>query len=292
MEQDKLPEIELQKADYVKSIDFLGNDFAIFESLHDLDIPYKCFRINASVFAICTEGGTSISINEHVYRVKAGQIIAILPDSVIRYDAENDNAFKGLFIAMNPQFTEEILPKLDSILPIFLYVKEHPCTNLTADEMQRLTEFHTFLWQRLKISDIPYKKEITLNLLKALVYEVSGIFDKHIRFTPEQSRQSEIFSEFIKLCARYFRTERSLQFYADKLYISPKYLSVVVKQASNKTASEWIDDYVVNEAKTLLKTTTKTIQEISYELNFANQSFFGKFFKRKTGVTPGHFKRS
>lgn len=293
MGHTEFTEIEkLQKVDVIKNIEFLGNDFAIFDNTGDFNIPpYKYTKINAAVFAICTDGSKQMIVNGHHYNIGKNQVIAILPSSVV-CNISNDKDFKAQFIAMNPQFIDETIPKLDRILPVLLYLKDHPCTIITDEELQRLKEFYAFMWQRIKTTDIVYKKEVVVNLLKALLYEIAGIFKKHINYTPEQSRQSEIFVEFMKLCFTYFRTERSLQFYADKLCISPKYLSVVVKQVSSKTASEWIDDYVLNEAKTLLKTSNKTIQQISYELNFANQSFFGKFFKRKTGVTPGHFKKA
>ena len=95
--------------------------------------------------------------------------------------------------------------------------------------------------------------------------------------------------KFLTLLKQYHKEERTVNFYADKMCISPKHLSSVIKQMSHKTAHELIADYVTMTAKRLLKTTTKTIQEISDELNFANQSFLGKYFYQRVGVTTTQF---
>jgi len=89
----------------------------------------------------------------------------------------------------------------------------------------------------------------------------------------------------------YYKKERSVSFYAGKLYVTPKYLSSLVKAVSGKTAGEWIAEIVVLESKVLLKSSSKSIQEISVELNFANQSFFGKYFKQHTGMSPYAYKK-
>jgi AraC-like DNA-binding protein len=79
-------------------------------------------------------------------------------------------------------------------------------------------------------------------------------------------------------------------FYADKMHLSPKYLSAVVKKVSGQTPSNWIDGLVIMEAKNLLKYSEMNIQEIAYQMNFPNQSFFGKYFKQRTGMTPSTYR--
>lgn len=79
-------------------------------------------------------------------------------------------------------------------------------------------------------------------------------------------------------------------FYADQLHITPKYLSSVIKEVSGRSAVEWIDRYVILEAKALLRYSGLSIQEIAYELNFSTQSFFGKYFKHHTGMSPSEYK--
>lgn len=101
--------------------------------------------------------------------------------------------------------------------------------------------------------------------------------------TKNISHYELIFETFIKLVQENYKRERLLGFYADKLCITPKHLSKVIKETSGKSANNWIDDYTMLEAKALLKSTNLTVQQICDELNFDCQSFFGKYFKRHTG---------
>ena len=84
--------------------------------------------------------------------------------------------------------------------------------------------------------------------------------------------------------------ERSVTFYAEQLCITPKYFSMLVKKLSGKSAAQWIDNYVILEAKNLLKYSDMSIQEIAYQLNFSTQSFFGKYFKHQTGMSPTEYR--
>ena len=88
-----------------------------------------------------------------------------------------------------------------------------------------------------------------------------------------------------------YKQERSVAFYADKLCVTAKYLSLISKEVSGQPAGNWIDEYVILEAKTLLKSSQMSIQEIADSLNFANQSFFGKYFKHHTGISPKEYRK-
>jgi AraC-like DNA-binding protein len=106
-----------------------------------------------------------------------------------------------------------------------------------------------------------------------------------------QMRADALFSQFIRLLEQNFRSIRRVSWYAEQLFITPKYLSEVVKQTSKRTPNEWIDSYVILEARVLLKTTTMSIKEIADELHFPSQSFLGKYFKEHVGVSPSEFRK-
>jgi AraC-like DNA-binding protein len=97
--------------------------------------------------------------------------------------------------------------------------------------------------------------------------------------------------KFLDLAQTHYKEQRELNFYADKLCLTPKHLSKVVRKTSGTTANGWIDNHVILEAKALLKSTDMTILQISEELNFPSQSFFGKYFKRCTGMSPSEYKK-
>jgi AraC-like DNA-binding protein len=142
-------------------------------------------------------------------------------------------------------------------------------------------------------ADIKYRKEGIRAIWASMLYVILGVLDR--RDTAGQhpsSRSRMLFEQFMALVAKYHDRYRNVGFYADKLCLTPKYLSKLIKTATGRSAPEWIDAYVILEAKNLLKYSDNTIKEIVYKLNFPNQSVFYKFFKARTGMTPSEYRKS
>lgn len=129
-------------------------------------------------------------------------------------------------------------------------------------------------------------------IMQAALYEMVDI-QQRISDTRNivRTRKEEIMARFLLAVSEHFREQRQVSFYADMLCITPKHLSTVVKEVSGRTAGNWIENYVVMEAKVMLRTTDLPVQEIANRLNFLNQSFFGKYFKHLTGVSPSQFRK-
>lgn len=108
--------------------------------------------------------------------------------------------------------------------------------------------------------------------------------------SPFISRPQKMFNDFIALVNRYAVTERSVEYYAKRLYVSPNYLSITIKEQSNKTAKEWINHIVTREARLMLKATQDNLETIAAALGFHNASQFSTFFKKETGKTPGEYR--
>ena len=178
---------------------------------------------------------------------------------------------------------------LDTVFSVSSYIAKHPYTSLSTDETQVVEKYLQLLQNRY--ADQAGATVIHF-LLSAFTLELNHIFTLREKSDKSKlSRQVDILWKFLTLLKEYHKQQRSVNFYADKLYISPKHLSSVIKQMSHKTAHEIIADFVILSAKRMLKTTTMSIQEISDELNFANQSFFGKFFKQNTGLSPSSYRK-
>ena len=104
------------------------------------------------------------------------------------------------------------------------------------------------------------------------------------------SRQDEITTEFKRLVEQNYLQHRDLKFYAEQLGLTPKHISLTVKKSSGKSATEWIERYVIIDAISQLTSTDKAIKEIAYNLGFPSQSFFGKYFSRVVGVSPAEYR--
>ena len=179
------------------------------------------------------------------------------------------------------------------IVPIMLKMAQTPVLAISEGAAKEIDMTIDLLFSTLN-SDSEYKKIIIRSLLVSIMARIVGEFSKKISSAEQtpmsKSRKDIYFKQFMMLVTEHYKVERSVGFYADKMHITPKYLSGLIKQVSGKSAAEWIDHYVVLEAKNLIKYSGLNIQEIAYSLNFPNQSFFGKFFKRLSGMSPSEYK--
>ena len=143
------------------------------------------------------------------------------------------------------------------------------------------------------LQEPPFRKEAIQHLLASLLYYLEYIAQNSIEQNPAQlTRQEEIFQRFISLVNTHSKKERNVNFYADKLCLTPRYLNTVIRQASQQTVMDWINQSIILEAKVLLKHSNLLVYQVSDELNFPNPSFFSKFFKRMTGMTPHEYQQT
>ena len=138
-----------------------------------------------------------------------------------------------------------------------------------------------------------FRKEVIQHLLVGLLYNIEYIAKSkgQAELSP-LTHQNDIFQRFISLVNTYSKTERNVSFYADKLCLTPRYLNTVIRQTSQQTVMDWINQSIILEAKVLLKHSNRLVYQISDELNFPNPSFFSKFFKRMTGMTPQEYQKN
>ncbi len=290
LENDFMQRFDLSKLEDFSDIDFIDNDFAIFLDIKDVPIFNYPTRIDLAVLAIPLQGYAHVGINLKDYFCRQNELVIIMPNQIIQLHEKSDD-LRGIFFVLSKTFAEEIAVDIQKILPIFFYIRNHPCTILNKQEVDSIMKYHAFLWEKVKMKENIYRKEITQNILRALIFEFYNIFQKHIPAKKYQSRKEELFESFLLAVSENFQKERSVIFYADVLFLTPKHLSRVIKEISGRSAGEWIDEQVVLEAKSRLKSTASSIQEIADQLGFANQSFFGKYFKQHTGISPSEYRK-
>lgn len=184
---------------------------------------------------------------------------------------------------------------IKNMMPLFLKFVENPTLALTPEESRSMRGMIAQIERETRGPETHFSFDIVSGLIAATIYKFGDIMYHYLAEHPEgqnnsHNRAEEYFKQFTHLLGEHFREERSVGFYARQLCITPKYLTTLIKRISGQSVSEWIDNYVILEAKTLLKYSTMSIQEIAYYLNFPNQSFFGSYFKRNTGMSPSQYK--
>jgi len=272
-------------------VNSINDDFFISNDMKSLPQYLSPTRAYNTILSICLNGYTRVGVNMQEYYIGPGTLYIILPDQIIQSIEISDN-YQGIVIAISRNYTDEIFPKLKVMLQLFFYTKEYPCLNLQGNELNYIMEYYNMFWERVNGENNISTKEIVQSLTIAMFYEIYNIYRSRIpRKIDKKNRKDVIYDQFMRMLSENYRNERSVNYYAKKLYLTPKHLSSVVKEISGKTAGEWIDNFVIFEAKSLLRSSQKNIQEIADELNFANQSFFGKYFKHYTGMSPKEFRK-
>lgn len=232
------------------------------------------------------QGTGRISINLIEYEVSAYQIIIIPDNSLIELlEISPDYDFQVIVPAC------DFLPALPGSILSETYTRNGIVLSLNEEEWTQAEMFFTLLWNMLHSS--PYRRETVQHFIISLLYNLKYTYEQTRTTTPLRlSRREEIFRRFIALVNEHSKQERSVNFYADKLCLTPHYLSTIIREASGQTVMQWINQSVVLEAKVLLKHSDLLIFQISDELNFPNPSFFSKFFKRMTGMTPAEYQKT
>ena len=250
-------------------------------------------RIDAFIIGVGTEGETSVSFNLHEFRLKKDSMFIFTPKNILQVNSQQ--YFKADVIAISPDFMRRINIDIKNMMPLFLKIVENPTLALTPEESRSMRGMIAQIERETRGPETHFSFDIVSGLIAATIYKVGDIMYHYLAEHPEgqnnsHNRAEEYFKQFTHLLGEHFREERSVGFYARQLCITPKYLTTLIKRISGQSVSEWIDNYVILEAKTLLKYSTMSIQEIAYYLNFPNQSFFGSYFKRNTGMSPSQYK--
>lgn len=251
-------------------------------------------RINALGVLFCSKGSISISSDLEHRVINPRSMFVCPPGSIVQIESEQDAAVH--FIFCEEEFVNRVHLDQKQLLHLFMEVRTTPCLQLDDSEWSSIN--HTleeiFTEGRSGREDL-FSAEIMYSLFRALAYRISRVIDDRMKTrkeTPSLPRHTAYFNAFIEELSHNYMQERSVGFYADRLHLTPKYLTTLLRTTTGRTATQWIDDYVVLEAKNLLKYSSMNIQEVAYYLHFPNQSFFGKYFKQHTGMTPSAYRAS
>jgi len=286
----------------------IGNDFFLCQVknptlkttgmlTHFLDYP---IRIDGYLCIICVQGSFTTHLNLNSYRVEKNEAIFITPGVIGKVSEVHENNLKDVhlvIVGMSREYLSGIRLDFSRLYTESINILQSPLIRFTEEDL-KLGEKYFQLAGAILTSSLKSKKEIVGSLISSLMFFLGEMWTRNI----EQARTLEppkagtringVFKRFIDLVTEYHTSERGMAFYAEQLCLTPKYLSKLIKQASGRSAPEWIDAFVILEAKNLLRFSDFTIKEIVYRLHFPNQSVFYKYFKSHTGMTPSEYRKS
>lgn len=278
----------------------ISDDFCLIDvrfdgRMHKLEHP--C-RFDGIMMLYCVKGNVKLSINLNEYEIADNSLIVCLPGNLLKVTEipEDTDGLHYVMIAMSQNFASGLRIDFKKVLSEGVALLKDPVITL-PENVKELTAHYLSLMAELSGAELEMRDDALRSLMSSMLCVVAGVWREKVEQLKDASLQSTtrsrmIFEQFIRLVSQYHTQHRNVGFYADKLCLTPKYLSKLIKNASGRSAPEWIDSYVILEAKNLLKYSDIAIKEIVYRLNFPNQSVFYKFFKARTGMTPSGYRNS
>lgn len=253
--------------------------------------PYP-FKLNFNVAMLCTRGLVHVRLNLIEYKLRENDVLVALPGSIGEcLDFSDDYQ---MAIMVYPEDLEFDGGDTALALTFRKYLNRQSVLHLNGKEMEEVLTLYRLMREKISQPANRLTHEVLdcyLRLLCLNGYQWLMDHNEEIEKQEVNDRKHFIFNRFISLVQKYYATERKISFYADKMCLTPKYLSIAIHEASGRYAGEWIKDYVILEAKALLRSRKYTAQQVGDLLNFPNASFFGKYFKAATGCTPKAYMR-
>ncbi len=266
----------------------LDDDFSIYSVTEDSLLIGDPAHIDRSYIGICIEGSSEIDINLKKYTIQKGNLLFVPRKSII-FHHNPSNDFRVVCFSISDKMFEELLQDLRKYPPVFLFKPDFPLILLIDSEINLFLQYFNLIWNVVKDDQNIHRKEIVKHLVCSVFIQVYFYSGKYMKDGSPVTRKEEMVGAFFNLISQNIKEAKDVAFYADKLCMSPKYLSSLVKKVTGKSAKSCIDHVLIIEIKIMLKSTL-TIQEISQVLNFPNQSFFGKYFKKHTGLSPLNYR--
>ncbi len=290
--------------EYALGTDIVIGDAKGTDALSDSNILRSMtypIRFDGLIIFFLSKGHFQIDFNLNTYEVKEHSLLVATPGNIIRLPKLDYTAMTDIemtFILMSNDYYSNLHLDFNKVFQDSLAILANPCVTLNDRQLEIATAYYSLL-RAIITSEVKDKRQVIGGLINSLTYLTDDIWTEQVdaakaRNQPGNSashRSKQLFDSFIALVTEYHSSERGMQFYADKLCLTPKYLSKVVKDASGKSGPEWIDSYVILEAKNLLRYSGLSIKEVVFQLNFHNQSVFNKFFKSHTGMTPSEYRK-
>lgn len=298
MEKGTIMSISIADFKQYEKFDYIDDDIIVVTDLED--IPHgksmKLIRVNFFLIVICQEGYIQLDVNGKTYLLEKDDSIICLPTMILSR-AMFSPGHKMTMMGFSIQFMQRTLKWEKDAANMMKAIFKNPIRHIDRENQSPdFCHYGELLLAKFKNPHQHYHKNIIQHLFSALFFEMfSDIRQYQFSGAEEEdasNRATQIFRQFMKELSRDNGQHRSVNYFADRLCYSPKYVSCVIKQVSGRTALDWINEYAIEQIKHELKYSEKSVKEIAEQFNFPNQSFFGKYVKAHLGTSPAKYRES
>jgi len=262
--------------------------FIIFDDFKDIifhngrindDVCNSPFKSKEVLIAFCTKGRVKAKIGIKEFEVEKQNMFVILPEQIFVI-TEVTPDFKAVIVVLKDSFFD-VRNNFSEMMELQQFLLKEQGFFIPDHEMHEFLTLFELIRTKLAAPG-RFTSRIIQHYCYILFYNCYALYkEKEAQQQIVNKEQKEaVFERFIREVERHFKTQHSVGFYADRLCITPKYLSLLIKEASGKTAADWVREYG-----------RMTVQQVANELNFADQSHFGSFFKRYTSYSPREYQQ-
>lgn len=273
--------------DKKKSIE---NNFYISLRHNDLPIDFSPCRINFCLVCVCLTGCAEIEVDLRSFHFIPNDIIVVFPGQILTCNEKADD-FTLAYFSFSNQLIDEIMFRFPTAFIGFL--KESVKYQLPEVEREKIImEYFVTLNSKFCDTRNVCRGEMILNLLQNFYLDMySKVVKNNEIHSRQRNRKKEVLEDFFHLVQTH-TANREVAFYAGKLCITPKYLSIITKESTGSSAKELIDKFAITELKLRLKSTSTPLKEIAAQLNYPCEAFLCKYFKKHTDMTPSHYRHA
>lgn len=292
---DKRTLQEMQEDILVSSPDYIDDDLVVIDNVKLLAAPDVAYT-NMNVLAYCSKGKCTIMINGETMEVRSNEIFICPPEvSLDNVLISPDFEYKALGISN--RMLQAVLRDRISLWNQFTYIKKLRVIEMKESDIV----FYEKTCDLLKLclgyrcedaDDAKYRAEVLRGIISAVLIGFCNTLRKRTDVEPESLKQNvSLFSRFMELLQMTEARHNTVDYYASKLCISAKYITMVCTKNSGKTANAWIQEYTISAITNYLRTTDLSVKEISNRLGFPNSSFLGKYVRDHLGCSPLEYRQ-
>ncbi len=274
-----------------KVTDILDTDCFLIERVTGDQINMLTDPVKFSAFTsiMVLKGECRADISLFSYSIKGPTLVNIRRNQILTPSKISPD-FEAICVVLSENLTDYLF-MLSNEMPVFNIAASRPVAPVDPSLLPQFSAFYSRLGELLSSEEGPYRlQSLAYALMQFFCQTAWRVYEPYMKDIPFKG--GLLSDRFLTLVRENFKRERFLDFYANALDITPKHLSRTIKTQTGVSAVEWIERFVILEAKVLLKSSRLNIQQISDQLNFPSQSFFGKYFKKQTGLSPKEFRNS
>lgn len=241
------------------------------------------------VHILCLKGKATIKINGNPFKLDKNSLAILLPDVEFEI-VQCDEKFEATCFSVSFELMSKNNPDISWGIKGYLFSKETPVVKLSKSDADVCSANFKMLMTKYQDLYHRFRMEIVGHQLQILVMDMWNIFSSEIQKRNVSAQKGNLFELYLQLVQQHCMENRTVEFYAEKLFITPKYLTEISKKASGKTPSEWIENYTTQHLIILLQNTQLNFSEIANTLHFSSLSFFSRYVRKVLGCSPSQYR--